>query len=82
MVERLPSLPEMQEVIDSLMSAYGDSAIAAYNTDGTTCLILTEAGETSSSLYVAIVQIDLDTLTVTTREIAAEPGDITEVIAP
>ena len=79
MVERLPALPEMQTVIDSMLDAYGPTAIAAYNTDGTTCLILTEASETSSSLYLAIVQIDLDTLMVTAREIAAEPGDISVV---
>lgn len=80
MVERLPSLPEMQSVIDALTDVYGEHAIPTYSEDGTTCLILVEPGAESSSMYVSIVQIDLATHQVTTRELAPDETEISTVI--
>lgn len=80
MVERLPSLPPMQQVIDALTDAYGETAEVTYNTDGTTCLILAEGSAHSDAVYVAIVQIDLETMKVRTREIAVEEADISSVL--
>lgn len=80
MPERLASLPQMQEKIDALLDVYGPEAIAAYNTDGTTCVILSGRSMDSSSEFLAVIQISLSTFEVTVRELDIEPGDFTDIL--
>ncbi|WNN95100.1 hypothetical protein SEA_MAGRITTE_149 [Microbacterium phage Magritte] len=72
MAERLPPLPEMQDVIDEL-SASRDQATLTYSTDGTTCIMVDTAG---TSVIFTLIEIDLLTLIVQAREISVRPGNM------
>jgi hypothetical protein len=80
MAERLPPLPQMQAKIDALLDAYGEDAVPMYSTDGTSCAILSGPAGNDDTVYLAIVQIDLDTMAVHTSQIMAERGDIGTII--
>lgn len=72
MVERLPSLPEMQDKIDDVMSTYADrDPVVTYSTDGATAIIMST--DAKGITYFTVIELDTRTLMPTMREAHVHP---------